>query len=43
MFEQLGFIYQPSGDMAVDVEFYTRVLGAQSSSSPLSGSERGWP
>jgi predicted enzyme related to lactoylglutathione lyase len=29
MFEQLDFIYQPSRDVAADVEYYTRALGAE--------------
>jgi hypothetical protein len=29
MFEQLDFIYQPSRDVAADVEYYTGALGAE--------------
>jgi hypothetical protein len=41
MFEQLDFVSQLSGDVAADVEYYTRAL-AQSSRSQLSGLERRW-
>jgi hypothetical protein len=29
MFEQLEFVYQPSRDVAADVEYYTGALGAE--------------
>jgi hypothetical protein len=41
MFEQLDFVFQPSGDVVADIEYYTRAL-AQNSCSRLGGSERRW-
>jgi len=41
MVEQLDFVSQPSGDVAADVEYYTRAL-AQSARSQLSGLEHRW-